>query len=179
MDCCGCGAGPDQESDGDLRAVPCRVDPFARERAAGGTRPDDWTKEAREWDIPIWFWEKFTAHGSSRQDWVSGAFSGNGRTPKGYGSITLNGVHFLRSSLDVLKPTPASADKDLEPQRAKKPALPDATLGRWWEKLAAVREALSQNQLWALAKADHPEHSVSRESIRELAEGRTPGPRRN
>jgi hypothetical protein len=148
-------------------------------RLAGGTQPDDWMKEAREWDIPTWFWEKFTAAGSSRQDWVSGVFSGIGRAPTGYGSITLNGVHFLRSSLDVLKPTLPSADKDLEPQQAKKPALPDAALGRWWQKLATVREALSQNQLWALAKADHPEHSVSRDRIRELAEGRTPGPRRN
>jgi hypothetical protein len=147
-------------------------------RLAGGTRPDDWTREAREWDIPTWFWERFTAQESSRQDWVTGVFSGQGRAPTGHGSMTLTGVHFLRSSLDVLKLTPASAEPDLEPQDAKKPPLPEAALGRWWEKLAAAREALSQDELWMLAKAAHPEHSVSRHRIRALAEGRTPGPKR-
>jgi hypothetical protein len=146
-------------------------------RLAGGTPPDDWTKQAREWDIPTWFWERFTAQDSSRQDWVTGIFSGIGRAPSGYGSITLQGVHFLRSSLDVLKPTPPPADAELESQEAKKPPLPEATLSRWWEKLAAAREALSQHELWVLAKAAHPDHSVSRDRIRLLSEGRTPGPK--
>jgi hypothetical protein len=148
-------------------------------RFAGGRRPDAWTNEAREWDIPTWFWERFTAHDSSRQDWVTGIFSGSGRAPKGYGSMTLTGVHFLRSSLEVLKPSPASTDLEFGPREAKKPPLSEAALDRWWEKLTAAREALSQDQLWLLAKAAHPEHSVSRDRIRTLTEGRSPGPKRN
>lgn len=103
-------------------------------------------------------------------------FAGRGRGPQGYGGITLNGVHFLRSSLDILLPAPRSPDEEgqVDP---RKPNLPEADLQRWWDKLLPAREALSQNHLWLLAKGDHPQHTVSRERIRALTEGRTPGPK--
>jgi hypothetical protein len=147
-------------------------------RWARGTDPDDWTIERREWDIPTWFWDNFTTEGASSQDWERGTFAGQGSRPQGFGWMTLNGVHFLRSSLDVLLPNvPVEASANEE--GAPKPNLPEAELQRWWAKLAAARDSLTQTQLHVLAKADHPDHSVSRERIRALAEGRRPGPRGN
>lgn len=72
---------------------------------ADGQRPDDWTVEAREWDIPNWFWQDFTTDGSSSQDWTRGVFAGRGRGPAGRCWMTLTGVYFARSSLDAMIPT--------------------------------------------------------------------------
>ena len=58
-----------------------------------------------------------------------------------------------------------------------KPNVAETELLRWWQKRESVRDALSQNDLWALAKADHPEHTVARDRIRALAENRKPGPK--
>jgi hypothetical protein len=146
-------------------------------RFARGADPDDWTTEAREWDVPIWFWESFTANYASSQDWEKGRFAGRGTAPQGYGWMTLQGVYFLRSSLDVLLPRSMQREEGADQYQPPKPNLPEADLKRWWEKRAPVRDALSQNDLWALAKADFPEHTVARERIRGLAEGRVPGPK--
>lgn len=145
-------------------------------RWATGQKPDEWTEEVREWDIPTWFWDGFTTPNASSQDWELGRFAGRGRGPRGRGWMTLEGVHFLRSSLDSLLPTappaPDGDDKD-----SRNPALSEAELQRWWDKLASVREGLTQEQLRALAAHDHPQHIVSRDRIRALAEGRKPGPK--
>lgn len=74
----------------------------------GGVQKTNWDWEAREWDIPPWFWEGFTDEGSSSQSWDTGKFAGRGRAPNGLRWITLNGVHFLRESLNVLLPVAAS-----------------------------------------------------------------------
>jgi hypothetical protein len=160
----------------DALVEQCRLG-FVVARAVGmrwarESNPNDWSDEAREWDIPIWFWEHFISEVGSSQNWEQGLSAGRGLSPRGYGSMTLNGVHFLRSSLDVLLPTDGHELTD-----SKKPALPEAELRRWWEKLAGVRDGLSQEQLRALATCDHPQHTVARDRIRALAEGRKPGPR--
>ena len=147
-------------------------------RKTFSVKPDDWTTETREWDIPTWFWAGFTTPDVSLQDWEQGRFAGRGDGPQGYGSMTLNGVYFLRSSLDVLLPTLHALDGQ-EPVDPRKPALPEAELSRWWDKLAGARDALTQEQLRALATNDHPQNTVSRERIRALAHGRKPGPKPN
>lgn len=76
------------------------------QRADGG-RPDDWTLEEREWDVPVWFWERFTLDGSSSQDWERAVFAGRGQGPGGYCWITLSAVHFARESLDAMLPAPS------------------------------------------------------------------------
>lgn len=146
-------------------------------RWAAGQRSDEWTREEREWDVPTWFWEHFTTQDASSQDWEQGRFSGRGRGPQGYGWLTLNGVHFLRSSLDVLLPSAPAAPGENDQADPRKPALSEAELQRWWNKLAKARDGLTQEQLRALAATDHPQHSVSRDRIRALAEGRKPGPK--
>jgi hypothetical protein len=138
---------------------------------------DDWTTEAREWDIPTWFWEMFMTPDASSHDWEQGRFSVRGKGPQGYGSFTLNAVHFLRSSLDVLLPAAPIASGGPESADPKKPALSEGELRRWWDKLSGARDALTQEQLRALAASDHPDHAVSRERIRALADGRKPGPK--
>lgn len=153
------------------RAVEMR---FATHKSAA-----DWKIENREWDIPLWFWSGFTSQERSKQDWENGQFSGEGHGHGHSGWITLNGVYFLRSSLAVLLPAGSATGEGGQPEDERKPALPDASLRRWWEKLEPVRERLSQTQLWVLAKAEHPDHSVARDRVRMLSEGRTPGPKRN
>jgi hypothetical protein len=149
-------------------------------RWALGRSPDDgWTEEGREWDVPIWFWQHFTTQDASSHNWEQGLFAGRGRGPQGYGWLTLNGVYFLRSSLDVLLPTAAAIADGEASADPRKPALPEAELRRWWERLAGARDALTQEQLRALATNDHPQHTVSRERIRALTDGRKPGPKPN
>lgn len=55
--------------------------------------------EAREWDIPDWFWNEFTKSGSSSQDWNRGVFRGQGRSQDGLADIVLTGVYFLKDTL--------------------------------------------------------------------------------
>lgn len=80
----------------------------ARAVLAQGSKGDpdetDWSWEAREWDIPPWFWESFTDEGSSSQNWDSGLFAGKGSGPNGLRFFTLQGVHFLRESLVAFLP---------------------------------------------------------------------------
>jgi len=144
-----------------------------------GSGSDDWTSAAREWDVPTWFWDRFTVPNASTQDWEQGKFSGRGRSPDGQGLMRIHGVHFLRSSLQVLMPPSQKSTQEHDSFDPPKPNLAEADLLRWWQRREAVREALSQNDLWTLAKADHPEHTVSRDRIRGLAENRKPGPKGN
>ena len=74
----------------------------------GGVQQNDWDWEAREWDVPPWFWEGFTQEDNSSQSWVTGKFAGRGRASNGLRWITLSGVHFLREPLNVLLPAAAS-----------------------------------------------------------------------
>ena len=145
--------------------------------SALGREQTDWTNEAREWDVPLWFWKEFTGEDASSQDWESGTFAGRGQGPNGYSWLTLNGVHFLRTSLDALLPSAPKPEAGLANYESTKPTLPDAELKRWWQKRSNVRDKLSQGDLWALAKANFPDQSVTRDRIRELADGRIPGPK--
>lgn len=70
----------------------------------GASEATDWSWEAREWDIPSWFWEQFTGEGSSNQDWTTGRFSGRGKATNGLRYLTLQGVHFFKESLIALRP---------------------------------------------------------------------------
>lgn len=129
---------------GQLRAQPviagrllidqCRLG-FVAARAvlmqrADGQRADNWAVEAREWDVPVWFWESFTSEGSSSQVWELGTFTGRGMAPTGRCSITLTGLYFARSSLEAMLP---------EAVKPTAPALAAATGGRlpaaFWDDL--------------------------------------------
>jgi hypothetical protein len=95
---------------GGLLADECRLGFVAARavlmrRADDGERPDDWTVEAREWDIPSWFWQDFTSEGSSSQDWDRGVFSGKGSRGGKSAWVTLTGVYFLRDSLACFAPS--------------------------------------------------------------------------
>lgn len=70
----------------------------------GKSDQTEWNWDAREWDIPAWFWDGFAGEGSSSQDWASGRFSRRGKGPSGLRYFTLQGVHFLKDSLSVLLP---------------------------------------------------------------------------
>lgn len=71
---------------------------------------DSFTWEAREWDVPNWFWSDFSLNGRGSQDWELGRFSGSGRAPDGTRKVVLAGVHFHRASLAALAPASAPAE---------------------------------------------------------------------
>lgn len=62
------------------------------------------TADAREWDIPVWFWEEFTRDEITAQNWERGQFSGFGSAPLGRCNMKLKGVHFARSSMEAMLP---------------------------------------------------------------------------
>ena len=65
-----------------------------------------WTTEEREWDVPLWFWEKHTRDDQSSEEWTSGIFSGIS-TGHNRELIKLSGVHFLRASIEAMLPQAA------------------------------------------------------------------------
>jgi hypothetical protein len=101
------------------------------QRADGG-RPDNWSAEDREWDIPQWFWENFTVKGSSSQEWERGLFAGKGRAPTGRCWMTLTSVYFLAESLAVLLPAHADSSR-VESQVAPNPG--GRPRKEWWDDL--------------------------------------------
>lgn len=62
----------------------------------------EWDWEEREWPIPIWFWAEFTIGKDAMSDWELGRFSGYGAAPNGSRLIELNGVHFLKTSVEAI-----------------------------------------------------------------------------
>lgn len=82
----------------------------------GGSNETGWIWEAREWDIPPWFWNGFTDAGSSSQDWALGKFAGRGKGPNNLRYLTLHGVHFLRESLGALTPVTTAIAAKSEPK---------------------------------------------------------------
>ena len=79
-----------------LGFVPARAQLMQRSDSG---RPESWTAEEREWDVPDWFWQNFTREGSSTQDFQRGIFNGRGRAPHGSCWIRLTGVYFAKASL--------------------------------------------------------------------------------
>ena len=135
---------------GELLIDQCRLG-FVAVRAvkmqrARGVRADEWTEEAREWDVPQWYWDDFTAPGSSSQQWERGVFAGRGRAQDW---ITLSGVHFSRDSLLAMLPTkPASAEPVADTSRGRLPAL-------FWDELwCAVFGMIFRGELIPKTQAD-------------------------
>lgn len=136
----------------------------ARAVLAQGTlrseRDDDWSWERREWDIPAWYWEGFTAPNSSLQEWELGKFSGSGVGPDGYQSITLSAVHFSKDSLDAIKPgttasQPAAKNTGGRPPLAFSDDMMAAICGMIYrgELVAATQADIEKAMLdWASAK---------------------------
>jgi hypothetical protein len=97
-------------------------------------RPADWDREEREWDIPIWFWERFTlpVPNFSTLNWQLGRFAGKGWIAGIHRRIliTLTGVYFLAETLNLLLPAQIDAPKS-EPA-ANPGGRPPKT---WWDDL--------------------------------------------
>ena len=145
-------------------------------RRADVRRPEDWTADQREWDVPQWFWETFGSPVLSDQDWERGVFSGKVAAPDGPCWIRLDGVHFLGSSLQVLMPVSSN------PETVTAPAMNPG--GRppkgWWDDLwCAVWGQAYHGDLKPKRQADVERamidwaeqhgHSVSESVVRPLA----------
>ncbi|MEO5707150.1 MAG: hypothetical protein ABIT10_00990 [Alteraurantiacibacter sp.] len=59
----------------------------------------DW--EEREWEVPVWFWERFARASGKDTSWEIGQFRGEGLSPMGSRLIEASGVHFLRESVEA------------------------------------------------------------------------------
>lgn len=144
----------------------------------GRHNQDDWAWQFREWDIPSWFWEKFTSAECSSQDWETGTFSGRANGPGKIRLVTLSGVHFLRTTLAAL--AAAAYQPDTRTGDGNPPTMPplsQANLEIWWNKKIAIREALSEAELLALVREAHPNNFISRDRVRELMGPRKRGPK--
>lgn len=154
------------------------------ERSRSGKSPRFFWN-AREWDVPDWFWREFTRDGKSSQDWERGIFTGEGRGPEGECSATLTGVYFLAESLQVLPPPiePAAKTEEL-PTEAPSQLNPGGRPPReWWDDMwcavwgqiyrgdfepktqAAVEKAMHD---WAAAHGHEPAVSTIRPKARKL-----------
>lgn len=131
----------------------------------------------REWDVPLWFWESCIHSTEAKIDWALGSFGGNAFVEKSWCRVNLVGVHFLRAALAPPTETQSDDDKDDGEDGGSKPRLPDPRLQKWWDGKASVREGLSIDDLWTLARASFPDHHISRDRMRVLAGGRKRGPK--
>lgn len=140
------------------------------------SEPDGWESEEREWDIPPWFWDGMKSNDGSAQNWTTGKFAAQVWAEQGFGSVILEGVHFLRSSLDALFPNLATSQSRSDANELPKPPLSEGELQRWWDGLSDIR-LLPTDEIWALASAHFKHHSVSRDRVRAIVPRRPPGPR--
>lgn len=145
-------------------------------RRANGDRPDDWTAQEREWDIPVWFWDHFTGSTGCSQNWERGIFSGRGRAPEGRCWITLTGVFFLTESLDVLLPHSGQASATEAPApnpggRPRKEFWDDLWCAVWSKAFFGDFKPKRQSEIeramldWAIANG----HDVSESTVKPLA----------
>ncbi len=88
-------------------------------RGSKSGQPKAWDWEEREWEVPSWFWRDFTDPDASVRDWEWGKFSGRCHQGSEFRSMELDGVHFLRESLDCLKPASQGEDQ-ASPERGRK-----------------------------------------------------------
>lgn len=128
--------------------------------ATGNSSEDDWLWEAREWGIPVWFWNDFTDPNQSNQDWTLGKFSGRGPGPNKVHWITLNGVHFLRESIVALGQPKADSIASANTKSGR------PTEYGWLEATNAIWAKLYGNELKPMRQAD-----IERALIQHLRKG--------
>ena len=152
---------------------------FVRDCCKHGELSRSWSWEEREWDVPTWFWTEFTVGRNSSQDWVLGRFSGDGRTARGNGAITLTGLHFHKQTLDALlgmggdtSGQPTAID-EAESRRGRRSTYD------WQTASSAVWGQLHRGDLRADTQADveralisilrHGDHEPSESTVRPYA----------
>lgn len=57
------------------------------------------------------------------------------------------------------------------------PRLSEAALQKWWKRLSAEKKALPKEEHYKMCRASHPQHSISRQRVRDLTPNRQPGPK--
>ena len=101
-----------------------------------GEQPDKWDIEEREWSIPGWFWQGFTASESSSQNFERNAIAGRGRYEGRTAWINLTGVHYLKTDIEALARESSgvsepAAETPVRPSGGRPPAA-------WWDELRCV-----------------------------------------
>lgn len=113
-------------------------------------RPERWSVEEREWDIPQWFWSAFTREGASSQDWDRCQFNGKGRAPDGSCWIRLSGVYYLRAPLDAML-----AQSNLATEQSSPTNKGGRPRKEWWDELwCAVWGEVYRGELQPRNQAD-------------------------
>lgn len=116
---------------------------------AEGISQSDWSLEAREWDIPPWFWDGHASTGGS-EDWDKGRFGAGFDGRDGVRHYVLDGVHFLRESLDAL--LPSSSQAQLSPDVRSKGGRPPAAFSD--DLMCAIWGLINQGDLKPKSQAD-------------------------
>ena len=57
------------------------------------------------------------------------------------------------------------------------PRLSEAALQKWWKRLSAEKKALPKQEHYKMCRASHPQHSITRQRVRDLTPNRQPGPK--
>lgn len=161
-----------------------------RSRAETWTR--DWREPKTEADLPTEFWlgTPVSENGTpldcfSSLAWDSGIFSvlvnetGARRYVEGPPPYQ-HTAHFVKfSAEDLTRCIAKSRNGQSQRLTAEKPRLPDSALNAWFDNLGPDAERKSQPELWELCREHHPDHSITRQRIRDKTTGRKRGPKQN
>ena len=141
--------------------------------------------------IPSNFW----ADRDMKQDWSHGDFVSTIYPDDTKFEIEALGVNFDRTGIEAMVPSAMqvkASPVDLQPMvdepqlgeppakavgGGKLPSLPDAALQRWWNGLSGTERELPRGKLHKRCVAAHPNNSISRVRVREIAPTLRPGPR--
>lgn len=118
---------------GRLGFIAGRAVKFEIENPTGGA---DKRWEAREWDLPEWYWREFIEHGFD--DWDIGRFDGKGRDLYSDSHIIISGLHFHRRSISAIigtGETSESATTNSNPAGRKRKYDWDGALDTVWGQI--------------------------------------------
>lgn len=152
----------------------------------------DWREAEKDVDLPTMFWRgtPVTADGTPldcfrANDWDIGTFivmvneTGARRYVEGPPPYQ-HTAHFVKfSAEDLTRCIAKSRNGQSQRLTAEKPRLPDSALKAWFDNLGPEAERKSQPELWELCREHHPDHSITRQRIRDKTTGRKRGPKQN
>lgn len=71
-------------------------------------RQTGWTAQAREWDVPTWFWTEVVFGEASTTNWDTGVFEGPSPRAGGTKLFRVSGLHFDKAGLENIKSGPVT-----------------------------------------------------------------------
>jgi hypothetical protein len=161
-----------------------------RSHAANWER--EWREAKKDVDLPTTFWlgTPVTEEGAPLDtfrstDWDSDIFStkvnelGATRYLEGQPPYLHTAQFVTFSAEDLTMCIAKSRNAQSQKSATLKARLPDAAFNAWFDNLGLEAERKSQPELLKLCVEHHPDHSISRQRIRDKTTGRNRGPKQN